>query len=451
MTDNQRSIPGVIRNSIVSAVRSWGRWFVLGAIVATMVLLASSCTSVPPREGDGTTQAAIDASTIKGKVLCGYQMWFGAVGDGVHNRWVHWASATRISKDNLTVEMWPDLTDYPESERFPVEGLKHSDGRTAYLFSSSRPAVVDLHFKWMEEYGIDGVCVQRFVCGLTRPGAPDETRALAYARDAANRYGRVFAVEYDMSGTPTDELYERITNDWKHLVDEIQITKDGRYLHEQGKPVVVIFGFYPDRFPAEVANKILDFFQNDSKYGAFVVGSGPWWWRGIEDSGWPEVYRRLDMIKPWNVANTMAGEDASTPMALTDDWFDDMAEAHRNGALYVPVVYPGFSWDNLMRAYDQPEKAGHPIPRRGGDFLWEQFVAATELKSDAVFVAMFDEVDEGTAIFKVTNDPPAGAHFVTYEGLPSDFYLKLTGLGTKMFRGEIPLQRANPIDLLPKN
>jgi hypothetical protein len=55
------------------------------------------------------------------------------------------------------------------------------------------------------------------------------------------------------------------------------------------------------------------------------------------------------------------------------------------------------------------------------------------------YVAMFDEVDEATAIFKCTNDAPAvDGGFVTYEGLPSDFYLKLTGAGGKLLRGEIP-------------
>ena len=63
-----------------------------------------------------------------------------------------------------------------------------------------------------------------------------------------------------------------------------------------------------------------------------------------------------------------------------------------------------------------------------------------------IYVAMFDEVDEGTAIFKCTNDVLAGgaSKFLTYEGLPSDFYLKLTGAGGKMLRGEIPFSDKVP-------
>ena len=63
-----------------------------------------------------------------------------------------------------------------------------------------------------------------------------------------------------------------------------------------------------------------------------------------------------------------------------------------------------------------------------------------------IYVAMFDEVDEGTAIFKCTNDvPPDGeSRFLTYEGLPTDFYLKLTGAGGKMLRGELPVTEPLP-------
>jgi hypothetical protein len=58
---------------------------------------------------------------------------------------------------------------------------------------------------------------------------------------------------------------------------------------------------------------------------------------------------------------------------------------------------------------------------------------------------MFDEVDEGTAIFKCTNAPPVGPNpFVTYEGLPSDHYLWLTGEGGRLLRGERGTQKSIP-------
>jgi hypothetical protein len=58
---------------------------------------------------------------------------------------------------------------------------------------------------------------------------------------------------------------------------------------------------------------------------------------------------------------------------------------------------------------------------------------------------MFDEVNEGTAIYKVSNTIPAGHYFVTYEGLPADWYLRLTGAATAMIRGDAPLSWTIPI------
>lgn len=54
---------------------------------------------------------------------------------------------------------------------------------------------------------------------------------------------------------------------------------------------------------------------------------------------------------------------------------------------------------------------------------------------------MFDEVDEGTAIFKCTNDYPVSdvALFIDMDGKPSDHYLWLTGEAARMLRKEIPL------------
>ena len=62
-----------------------------------------------------------------------------------------------------------------------------------------------------------------------------------------------------------------------------------------------------------------------------------------------------------------------------------------------------------------------------------------------IYVAMFDEVNEGTAIFIVTDNPPIGdkVSFLSVEG-PSDLYLWLTGEAANMLRGQIPLSLTMP-------
>ena len=66
-------------------------------------------------------------------------------------------------------------------------------------------------------------------------------------------------------------------------------------------------------------------------------------------------------------------------------------------------------------------------------------------------MAQFDEVDEGTAIFKVAKDQsevPVDGQWLTLdadgESLPHDFYLQLLGEAQKMFAGEIPLTSTLP-------
>ena len=107
---------------------------------------------------------------------------------------------------------------------------------------------------------------------------------------------------------------------------------------------------------------------------------------------------------------------------------------------YLPVIYPGFGWTNLKGK----NAASATIPRLGGEFYWRQFVTAADLGVDMVYVAMFDEVDEATAIFKVSNSPAIQGRFETYDGLPSDWYLRLTGEGSKVIRGERQGQMALP-------
>jgi hypothetical protein len=246
-----------------------------------------------------------------------------------------------------------------------------------------------------------------------------------------------------MSGQSTNNLFSRLTNDWVWLVDNLHVTQDPRYLHHNGKPVLMIWGFFPDRFSTNLAHQIIDFFKKDPTYGVTLVGGGAWWWRTETTPGWSNVFRRFDVYSPWNVGNVSV--DGTNKYASTAYWSQDLPEASNAGMLYLPVIYPGFSWDNLQ----QLTPGTSLIPRLGGEFLWKQFHAAANLGLDMAYVAMFDEVDEGRAIFKVCNTPPTQAHFVTYEGLPADWYLRLTAEGSKMLSGERPNTAVIPISPLP--
>jgi hypothetical protein len=288
----------------------------------------------------------------------------------------------------------------------------------------------------MKHYGIDGVFLQRF---LVETGSPSLDLVLDHVRKSAAETDRTYAICYDMSGARREKLLDTLLHDWKHLVDDLKVTQDPRYLHHAGKPVVFVWGFYSDRFDAELAGRVIDLFKADDRYAATLIGGCQWQWRTEKDSAWAKAFRRLDVISPWNVGNVTRQDDRK--LANTGYWKDDLAEAKRAGMEYLPVIYPGFGWTNLKGR----RAAGQTIPRLGGEFFWRQLVIARELEIEMAYVAMFDEVDEGTAIFKVSNDPPTQAHFETYEGLPADWYLRLTGEGTKLIRRQRPVSVELPI------
>ncbi|MCA9210446.1 MAG: hypothetical protein KDA55_18945 [Planctomycetales bacterium] len=390
-------------------------------------MFAACAIAWPCVAQDETRTATVDASSLHHKVMCGYQGWLRCPGDGTNEGWLHWSRrANSLTAESLTVEMWPDMTEYGPNERYPVPDLTGAD-ESHCLFSSANPRTVQRHFEWMRDYGLDGVFVQRFLVNLRKPSFD---LVLSHVRSSAKRTGRTYAIGYDLSGVPASRVYDLLANDWKRLVDDDKITQDDRYLHHNGRPVVFVWGFFADRFDAALAHRIIDLFQQDDRYRATLIGGCQWHWRGERDPAWARAFRRFDVISPWNVGNyaTVNGQR----IAATHYWKDDLAEAQRHAMEYLPVIYPGFGWTNLKGS----DARRATIPRRGGEFFWEQFVAASRLDIQMAYVAMFDEVDEATAIFKVSNSPPLPNRFQTYEGLPTDWYLRLTGQGTKLIRGE---------------
>ena len=386
---------------------------------------------------------SVNATSMRGKTMCGYQGWFRCPGDGSGLGWVHWSiNSQRIEPDTLTFEMWPDMSEYSDAEKYEAPGFTYPNGEQAHLFSSVNKRTVLRHFKWMQQYGIDGVWLQRFLVSLEGgPSSkmyPSGQEVLRNVQKAASRTGRIWALAYDVAQMPSDDLFDVMVSDWKKLVDS-GVTKHSRYLHHQGKPVLCIWDFSRSNITQALANRIIDFFKYDPEYAVFLVGGILWTWYR-DDSEWVEFSHRFDAICLWNVGN-YSTDRSGKKWATTSYWEAARMKAEKTGMLYIPVIYPGFSWDNLKK---QPPGTTI-IPREDGLFYWKQFYAATQLGLDMVYVAMFDEVDEGTAIFKVTNDPPTQAHFVTYDGLPNDWYLRLTGEGIKVLRGEREITPEIPI------
>jgi hypothetical protein len=313
----------------------------------------------------------------------------------------------------------------------------------------------------MKEYGVDGVFVQRFY-DSTREGARKggSTDVLRYATEAASEYDRAIAVMYDLSGLHrTGEDCSRIAEDWKFLVDSVKVTNQAgtkTYLHHHGKPLIAIWGVgFPDR-PYNIRNigleKLIDFLHNDPQYGGCAVMLGvPTFWRDLnsdctEDPYLHELIKKADIVLPWMVQRF-------TPLLHNDmaRYRDvirgDLKWCKENHVDYVPCVCPGFSWHNLSR-YEFPDdvKPVGSIPRQGGRFYWQQISTALGAGADKLYVAMFDEVNEGTAIFKCTDRPPVSkaAAFMDMDGKPSDHYLWLTGEAGKMLRKEKPLSLQMP-------
>ncbi|MCD8260989.1 MAG: hypothetical protein LUD15_05445 [Bacteroides sp.] len=50
--------------------------------------------------------------------------------------------------------MWPNVSEYEKSYPTPFQ---LADGSSASVFSSYNESTVRTHFRWMKEYGIDGV------------------------------------------------------------------------------------------------------------------------------------------------------------------------------------------------------------------------------------------------------------------------------------------------------
>jgi hypothetical protein len=81
----------------------------------------------------------VDASTMTGKLLMGYQGWFACPGDGsASSSWIHWFRSQNPLAANATVDMWPDVSELDPDELFATS-MTYPGGAPAKLYSAYAP------------------------------------------------------------------------------------------------------------------------------------------------------------------------------------------------------------------------------------------------------------------------------------------------------------------------
>jgi len=430
--------------------------------------------------------------SYEGLVMAGYQGWFGCPGDGCshakHNntKWYHYRENDVFKPGVLqnSIDFWPDVSEYETTyeTEFTLPG-----GGAARVFSSYDESSVLLHFKWMKDYGIDGVFMQRFVGEVVdnADGKDHFNKVLASAMKGSNQYQRAICIMYDLGGfkSAASRGVQGVLNDTREIVDTYKLFDRNAgqkyYLYENGKPLIVLWGVGFSGTTAYKTADVDELVTGLQDMGFSVMLGVPTYWReGRNDTesgnGLKALIKKADVIMPWFVGRY--GPDNYTNFHSLIK--SDIAWCKTNDVGYAPLCYVGSSDLNM-----------HPnngyAPRNKGKFFWDQAWWCISSGAKMLYIAMFDEIDEGTAIFKCLNESdvpsnvPSNDYYVLYENgnyskratfkettgandwcrtpaelgigfkgveddLGTDHYLWITGKARQMLRGEIPLSETMP-------
>ncbi|RCR67839.1 glycoside hydrolase family 71/99-like protein [Larkinella punicea] len=380
-------------------------------------------------------------TSYNGLVMAGYQGWFAAQGDASDRGWHHYQKRGKFEPGYASIDFWPDVKEYPNTYK---TAFQYADGENAAVYSPYDETSVDLHFKWMKDYGIDGVFMQRFLSEIkSEKGKRHFNKVLANALKSAKKHQRALCIMYDLSGSTSADM-DILVNDWNELQQLFALfnnKENPTYLRHNGKPLLAIWGVgFNDnrRYTVADIQGLVEKVKGPTKKTSVLLGV-PYYWRTMTKDTEPSellhpLIKSVDVIMPWAVGRY---NPATYATVSGNTLAGDVAWCKTNNVDYVPLVFPGFSWGNLKNSpsvYNQ-------IPRLKGDFLWSQVAGAKQAGAQSLYVAMFDEVDEGTAIFKTRKEgelPLNGdGKFVGIEpDLDSDYYLWLTGQATHWFHGK---------------
>ncbi|MGV9212802.1 lectin [Micromonospora sp. RB23] len=372
---------------------------------------------------------------VVGKITVGYQGWFTGAGDGSPlSGWWHYGQDWQKTPSpvNEALKSWPDVRDYDRVYKTGYQNL--GNGQPASLFSSYDQQTVDTHFRWMAENGLDTAALQRF--NPVGGEGPIRDAVTIKVRNAAEEFGRKFYIMYDVSGWT--DMQQQIKDDWTSKMKAY--TASPAYARQNGKPVVGIWGFgFNDANHPWSAPVCLDVINWFKAQGVYVMGGTPTHWRngdsnGDSRPGFSDVYHAYDMISPWMVGRI--GDAAGSDWFYTNVTLPDVQDCVAHGIDYQPCVLPG----------DLQERQ-----RAHGDFMWRQFYNVIRAGAPAIYISMFDEYNEGNQIAKTAETAafvPVGSKFLALDEdgtkCSADYYLRLSGDGGRMLKGQIALTATRP-------
>jgi hypothetical protein len=377
---------------------------------------------------------------VVGKLTVGYQGWFACSNDlsPLTTKWKHWVTNSALSPrpSNVHFDLYPDVREYTTTYQTGFANL--GNGSPAKLFSSYDTQVINKHVEWMQTYGIDTIALQRFGSTLTDTNTKAFKDGIATKiKNAAQTYGRKFFIMYDISDWTNFQT--EMKTDWTNTITgTLALTNSSAYAKQNGKPVVCIWGIGCDGRPGNNTswNDVINFMKGKNCY--VIMGVKRTW-----ATNTISCYTNGNMISPWSVSgftNNAGADSYATQMGT------ERTTCNNRGQDFLPVVWPGFSWANW-----NPDSAQNKTPRYHGDFMWRQFYNVRNQNIPSVYVAMFDEYDEGTAIAKAAENSsmkPTDKWFLTLDAdgtaCSSDFYLRLTGDGAQMVKSNATKVTTHP-------
>ena len=414
------------------------RTFIASAAAGSVLAAVGAAKLVTDKSAPATTVklAAAEASApgdVVGKITVGYQGWFACIGDGAPiDAWWHWSTneGQPPSPSNNVIKAWPDMSEY--TSVFQTAYAPLGTGAPATLFSSFDQQTVSTHFKWMQQNGCDTAALQRFDPNTAE--GPTRNAVTALVNTAAQAYDRKFYIMYDATGWTN--MQTEMPADW--TANMSKYVSSSAYAHQNGKPVVGIwgFGFNDAQHPwsAAACQSVINFFEGQ---GCYVMGGVPTYWRtGVNDSraGYLSVYDSFNMISPWMVGRI--GSAADSDSFYTNVNVGDQAYCNAHSLDYQPCVLPG-------------DVSGNQ--RANGTFMWEQFYNMVRVGAQGIYISMFDEFGEGNQIAKTAaslSGVPVGSGLLALneggQACSTDFYLRITNDGGRMLKGEIALTKVLP-------